>query len=463
MLPRFSRLYRRQAETLRKWTSESATSHPTSSSSPSPSPSSLSHIHIIIGNEASDLDSMVSSVAYAYMKHLSITTEEERERNAYLPVFNIPRKQFRLRPEAPFVFEQSQLKEEDLLFLDDVDLVALSSRCSPFIPEEKKENEEREKEREKDKESEREKADSTSLSLGITLVDHNSLATSQQYLSPFIESIIDHHKDEGLFHNECKNGIRIVETMGSCATLISELIPSPFIDSLSLSLSLSPSPTLSSSSSPTPVEKEIDRTEDIADLLLSAILLDTGNMNPSLKKGLKRDENAIFKLNSKHKGGERTEKDLQIYHDLLASKRQDSSSLSTEELLIKDAKRGLSNGIKFLISTVPLSFEEWRERDVNFEHSILSLLKEEHIDILAIMTTFVRDGLFSRQLLICSTSSHSLSLSSLHRSFSSSELDLSPLSPFTNEEKCIYAYSQKEVKHSRKKVMPLMTEYLSKL
>ena len=31
----------------------------------------------------------------------------------------------------------------------------------------------------------------------VTLVDHNVLSDSMSFLGPFVEEIIDHHKDEG--------------------------------------------------------------------------------------------------------------------------------------------------------------------------------------------------------------------------------------------------------------------------
>ncbi len=57
-------------------------------------------VRVILGNEASDLDSMASSVAYAYLLSNDRVSPEE----TVLPVMNIPRDDFRLRTEAVYLF-----------------------------------------------------------------------------------------------------------------------------------------------------------------------------------------------------------------------------------------------------------------------------------------------------------------------------------------------------------------------
>ena len=68
---------------------------------------------IAIGNEASDADSLVSAMTYAFL----LSQKEPKEQNLVVPVLSIPRADFNMRPEvhmllqhmtgtskAPFVF-----------------------------------------------------------------------------------------------------------------------------------------------------------------------------------------------------------------------------------------------------------------------------------------------------------------------------------------------------------------------
>ena len=137
--------------------------------------------HCVIGNEASDLDSMASSVAYAYF--LSRTKQKAGE--LYLPLINIPRGDFKLRTEAVYLFEKTGINIENLIFIDQISLAALRDRGS----------------------------------LKLTLIDHNKLASSQEKFESAVEEIVDHHKDEGLY---TPSQGRTIEPVGSAATLVAE-------------------------------------------------------------------------------------------------------------------------------------------------------------------------------------------------------------------------------------------------
>jgi exopolyphosphatase len=137
--------------------------------------------HCVIGNEASDLDSMATSVAYAYF--LSRTKKKAGE--LYLPVINIPRVDFKLRTEAVYLFEKTGINIENLIFIDQISLAALLDRGS----------------------------------LKLILIDHNKLASSQEKFEGAVEEIVDHHKDEGLY---TPSEGRTIEPVGSAATLVAE-------------------------------------------------------------------------------------------------------------------------------------------------------------------------------------------------------------------------------------------------
>mgnify|MGYP001767614203 CR=1 FL=1 len=118
-------------------------------------------IHVVMGNEASDLDSMASSVVYAYFMEKTSTKANE----LYIPLINIPAEDFKLRTEAVYLFSEAGIEAANLLFIDEINISEIFKTGK----------------------------------LKITLIDHNKLSGSQEYLSTCIEEIIDHHKDENAY------------------------------------------------------------------------------------------------------------------------------------------------------------------------------------------------------------------------------------------------------------------------
>ena len=133
---------------------------------------------VVIGNEAADLDSMASSMAYAY---LLATT---RCKTA-IPIMPIPRGDFKLRTEAVYVFKKAEINLNDLIFLDEVNLEHLLANDGKLV-----------------------------------LVDHNRLYRGSKYGSK-VCAIIDHHPDEG-FYNKAR--LRLIEPAGSTATIVTREI-----------------------------------------------------------------------------------------------------------------------------------------------------------------------------------------------------------------------------------------------
>ena len=141
-------------------------------------------LHFVLGNEASDLDSMVCSIMYAYYADQVIADEKSP---VFLPLINTPRADFKLRTEAVHLFEVTGIDLGNLLFADDVDLDSLQK----------------------------------SGRLRLTLVDHNKLASFQSRYQELVEAILDHHEDEGLY---ARVESRTVEPVGSAASLVAEKI-----------------------------------------------------------------------------------------------------------------------------------------------------------------------------------------------------------------------------------------------
>jgi inorganic pyrophosphatase/exopolyphosphatase len=91
----------------------------------------------------------------AYLHH------NKNKDNLNIAVINCAKKDIKSRFELVHLFKKHNLSLQDLIFKDEIDLL----ECS------KKEN------------------------FSVTLLDHNKLSTSDQFLQTHIQEIIDHHED----------------------------------------------------------------------------------------------------------------------------------------------------------------------------------------------------------------------------------------------------------------------------
>ena len=134
------------------------------------SPTAISSpITIIIGNEASDLDSIVSSIALAFFFNHS--EQGIPLDNRYLPILNINRSDLCLRTETTWLFSKlaSNVQLDDLfLFIEDEAVIKLIEHA--------KKNQ-----------------------FSVILTDHNRLAEHQsKAFQDHITHIFDHHFPENL-------------------------------------------------------------------------------------------------------------------------------------------------------------------------------------------------------------------------------------------------------------------------
>jgi inorganic pyrophosphatase/exopolyphosphatase len=149
-------------------------------------------IHIVLGNESSDLDSMVSALARAYFTNLVNPSY-----GLPVPMFNINREDIPLRTEATWLLRDCDVNTVNVTCLGDLDLKGLQS------------------------------ADQ----LAVTLVDHNLPAVDQWELISSTVDIMDHHKDDTGDHYK-KDVTKMIKPVGSCATLVAK----DFLDQLPLAL-----------------------------------------------------------------------------------------------------------------------------------------------------------------------------------------------------------------------------------
>uniref|UniRef100_A0A3Q2FTT4 Prune exopolyphosphatase n=1 Tax=Cyprinodon variegatus TaxID=28743 RepID=A0A3Q2FTT4_CYPVA len=139
-------------------------------------------VHVVLGNEACDVDSMVSALAFAYFLFRTAGGDPP-----VLPLLNIRQSELVLRSDNLFLLRRTGLSPDLLLFRDQLDLRALH----------------------------------TAGRLRLTLVDHNVLPSSDADLEGAVVEVLDHHQLERKASPSCPV---TVEMVGSCATLVTERI-----------------------------------------------------------------------------------------------------------------------------------------------------------------------------------------------------------------------------------------------
>ena len=79
-------------------------------------------IVLCLGNEAGDADSIVSSLCYGFLKYVM---QGERT-TSFVPVVSISRNILKLRPETEILLHMADLKLDDLICIEDIDVDFLS-------------------------------------------------------------------------------------------------------------------------------------------------------------------------------------------------------------------------------------------------------------------------------------------------------------------------------------------------
>ncbi len=283
-------------------------------------------IHIVIGNEAADLDSIASSITYAFFKE----TANQKKDEIFIPVINIPEDDLKLRNEAVCIFLKTGIRTENLIFTDQINLKDLSEKRK----------------------------------LKLILVDHNKISHKQEFLSGYIEEVIDHHDDEKSYNNIAKT----IEKTGSTATLIGEKIIK---------------------------ENKSFINQEIASLLSGAILLDTSNLSSKIGKTTERDEKILNYLVLEYKIDKN-----QLFENLSSEKRN-ISNLSSYDILRKDYKEWIMGRKKTGFSSVNIPLQSWLKKDPVLFDAIDKYYKENSLDILFIISAY-SDANFKRELILFS-------------------------------------------------------------
>jgi exopolyphosphatase len=342
-----------------------------------------------LGNEAADLDSMASALALGYFATATATATATVPGTPVVPLVNVPRADYKLRTEAVFLFSSLGIEPDLLTFIDEVDLDALHAAGD----------------------------------LELLLVDHNVLAAAQGALADAVVGVVDHHQDEGGFADVA---VRIVEPVGSAATLVAELLlraSAPAIEA------------------------------PLAELLLGTILLDTVNLDPAAKRATARDAEIAARLLTICGA------DREALFERLQLEKFNVSALDTADLLRKDYKEYQLGPVRCGIASVLLPIAQWLDKDPALVDSLAAFAGARKLDLLLAMNAFTEPE-FRRELV---TWTADASLRDRVNAFlAASDLGLRPIDDARAAKSAAVAlYSQANAAYSRKKLQPLLQEFLA--
>ncbi|KAL8936733.1 MAG: hypothetical protein Q9216_004774 [Gyalolechia sp. 2 TL-2023] len=406
-------------------------------------------ITIVTGNESADLDSLTSSILYAYIRSLA------PPRNAfsplYVPLLNIPAADVSLRPEFYTLFNHANINASHLVTLDDLPTEGNSAL----------------------------KAENTRW----ILVDHNKLQGNlgKEY-GDRVFGVIDHHEDEGAVRQDTDPEPRVVEKCGSCTSLVIRTLRSSW-ESSSDGSSLSSGGGYGQDGLMIN-DASVTRTWDaqIAKMALASILIDTANLTAEGKVE-QTDREAVKYLEAKiylsSRSAAQWNRD-KFYKEMNEAKRN-IDGLSFNDILRKDYKQWTEKGLNLGMSSVvkPLDFlagkainNSSEDKEDQFVTAIADFMAERDLTVFAIMTTSTSSsGEFQRELYIQALSSGHAAASTFAKE-AVQELQLKDHSvPALSEKPGAMQPSsegpwrkiwlQKDVTKSRKQVAPLLRKAIA--
>ncbi|KAJ7507287.1 exopolyphosphatase [Mycena galericulata] len=312
---------------------------------------------VVMGNEAGDLDSVASSIAYAWV-------QSQIQKKLSIPLIQIARDDLSLRAENLYALKLAGITDPANQLLSTTDFQDIK----PFP------------------------------SNTFALVDHNRLGDSfstdnRNANNINVVAVIDHHEDEHLYSDSADP--RQVAPAGSCASHVANLYP-----------------------------EDADIPRELATLLLSAILIDTGGLRAG-GKALQADRDAASYLiprstvadsipasiiSSLSKGGSATPvvftdiPEVKRLSDDLDLKKSDVSHLRVWDLLRRDYKEYTytlnwhpsAPSIKAGLSTVPLKLQSWGGGG-KIEAEAKRWMEHQGLSILGVLTSFRDTSKFGKR------------------------------------------------------------------
>ncbi|NXT25729.1 PRUN1 Exopolyphosphatase, partial [Syrrhaptes paradoxus] len=364
-------------------------------------------IHVVMGNEACDLDSTVSALALAYF----LAKTSPAPKAAFIPVLNIPRADFALRTETTFLLREQGIPAASLIFRDEIDLGELHRAGL----------------------------------LALTLVDHHVLPGADAALEEAVVEVLDHRPLE----RDRAPGCQVTaEPVGSCATLVTERIaqgPPGVLDRVTAAL------LHGEDGRPLPSPGRGDGGTDGTRLSpAGTILLDCVNLSPAAGKVTPRDVACVSLLKARFP--ELPARDT-VFQALQTAKF-DVSGLTTEQMLRKDLKVLSGDELTLAVSAIYVDLESFLRRPGVLQDLDAFCQARDYAGLVAMTISFNERNEPSRQLAVysrCETLRSAVS-----RALEEATAPSLQLRPLPSPWSCVGAYAQGNALASRKKVLPIL-------
>eukprot|EP00242_Pyramimonas_sp_CCMP2087_P010172 CAMPEP_0198207718 /NCGR_PEP_ID=MMETSP1445-20131203/11151_1 /TAXON_ID=36898 /ORGANISM="Pyramimonas sp., Strain CCMP2087" /LENGTH=393 /DNA_ID=CAMNT_0043880855 /DNA_START=243 /DNA_END=1424 /DNA_ORIENTATION=+ len=351
-------------------------------------------VTVVMGNEAADLDSCVSAITYAFL----LDREGGATSPPVVPLINIPRGDFVLRPDAVTLLTSSRLEASALLFEEEVDLSALkhASRLAQLV-----------------------------------LVDHNRIASRQEQYLPHVVEIVDHHVDEKMYPETAKTHIALV---GSCCTLVAKAFQKRYPQALA-------SPTLRR-------------------LLKAGILLDSGYLDRSKGRTTDLDEEMAELLGGRGEEARALHKELNHQrHDISAMPTWDLLRKDYKQWALGGPEEG---AWQVGVSSIGMDLLQMALKDPNMSSTCSVWSSKCQLDLLVLMGSYSdSDKRFFRQLaFVPSPNCKPSLLPRLVAFFQSNGVPVEPID-LPNLPEGAAAYQQLDTTLSRKKIQPVLVKFFN--
>ncbi|KAI9676352.1 MAG: Exopolyphosphatase [Caeruleum heppii] len=343
-------------------------------------------VNLVIGNESADLDSLTSSILYAYLRSYAPLLPSSRRptnpstaQQLHIPLLNVPAADISIRPEFLTLLPYANLSESHLLTLDDLP-PGPSSRLSP-------EN------------------------TRWILTDHNVLQPPLATLyGSRVVGVIDHHEEEtSAIPQSVEEGEpRIIEKCGSCTSLVTLHFRAAWDQLSAAAVSSGGAHGQSDTNEGIIDDGPYVKTWDaqLAYFALGAILVDTSNLT-SIPKTTPKDREAVSYLESKilASSTHAAQYDRKAFFRQLNKAKKDIDRLSVPDVLRKDYKQwvegphsyriGISSVVRpleWLIrkadSSSASSEETSSSSSTPFLAHLLTHARHRSLSVASIMTTF---------------------------------------------------------------------------
>uniref|UniRef100_A0A182S4W7 DHHA2 domain-containing protein n=1 Tax=Anopheles funestus TaxID=62324 RepID=A0A182S4W7_ANOFN len=355
----------------------------------------------VIGNESCDLDSAVSSIAFAFhLQHVPtlLSTWYQKDSTIVFPVLNVTRAELPLKTEVTFFVRRHGIALDDLICRDEIDW-----------------NVEKQ-------------------ALSIILVDHHVTT-----LEHSVVGIVDHRPIESNAQFN-SNAFKTIELVGSCATLVGRDIFSQR--------------TLA----------ELPEGYNVAmDLLYGAIVLDTVNFSKQADKAKPLDHEIAAKIETYRNISEdnRLAHREQLFQSLVQA-RSDVSELNAYQLLLKDLKIIAQNDRIVSVPGFPMAVQDYIKLPEQMEHLFRFANNTASNVVILLGLKVLPDGNVRRDIGIIPIDDEKLAeqIITALQACKETNFELEELS--TSDLKGKF-FQQHNLKASRKQLMPIIKNVLSTL